>query len=109
MWDREWRAEDTKNIFIGDYLSKESLNLLHYAKSLKSIGYIHVYTRSTRMIARKSENARPTPIKHEDVVAQLMSEAATMKWRYKPTNQFDVKADDLAQMYFLRKVNVTYE
>lgn len=27
-------TEDTKNIFIGDYLSKETLNLLHYAKSL---------------------------------------------------------------------------
>ena len=41
-------TEDTKNIFIGDYLRKECLNLLHYMKSLKSIGYIHAYTRGSQ-------------------------------------------------------------
>lgn len=87
-------AEDTKKVYISDYLSKETLNLFHYAKSLKTIGYNYVYTSGSRVFARKTEISRPKLIRSEDDVDKIMSEAATLRQMYKPTYQTATADDD---------------
>lgn len=73
--------DETKNVFVNDLLSKETLNLLNYAKTLKSVGYISVFPRNGRVFAKRSELTRPRVIKSEDDVDQILLEASTNKPR----------------------------
>lgn len=71
--------EDTKNIFVNDYLSKDTLSLLYHAKSLKSIGFQYVYARDGKVFCKKSEISRQILIKSEDDVDQMLLDATTNK------------------------------
>lgn len=38
-------CDNTKAVFVNDLLSKETLSLLNYAKTLKPVGYFLVFSR----------------------------------------------------------------
>lgn len=71
--------EETKNIFVNDYLSRETMSLFKYAKALKSVGFRAVYTSGSRVFAKRGELSKPRLIKNEDDVDKLLREAATFK------------------------------
>lgn len=69
--------EDTKMVYINDFHSKETLNLLYHAKSLKSSGYQHVYARNEKVFCKKSDISKPIPIHCEDDVDAMLLNATT--------------------------------
>lgn len=73
--------DNSNQVFIRDLLSKETLNLLHYAKTLKTVGYKFVYPNHGRIFVKKSEISRPRVLRNEDDVDQLLLEASLAKPR----------------------------
>lgn len=69
--------DNTKNIYINDFLSKESLELFNYAKSLKSVGYNFVYTNGNRIYVKKSSITRPRVIRRKEDVDEILLQATT--------------------------------
>lgn len=75
----ELKKDDENRVFVNDLLSKETMSLLSYAKTLKSVGYATVYPNHGRIFARKSAISRPRLIRNEDDVDNILLEASTNK------------------------------
>lgn len=71
--------ENTKEVYVHDFHSKETLSLLYYAKSLKSIGFQHIYARNGRVYCKKSDLGKQQLIRCEDDVDQMLLDATTNK------------------------------
>lgn len=71
--------ETTKDVFVNDMLSRETMNLFNYAKALKNVGYRSVYTASGRVFIKRSELSKAKMIRSEDEVDKLLLEATTNK------------------------------
>lgn len=71
--------EETKSVYINDFLSKETLSLLNYAQTLKKIGYRAVYSVGERIFVKRSEMSKPRWMRNEEAVDELLLEAATHK------------------------------
>lgn len=84
--------DSTKGVFINDYLSRETLSLLNYAKSLKGVGYRAVYAASGRIFAKRSELSKAKVIANEDEVDKLLLEATVNRPRNRRSQH--VAADD---------------
>lgn len=69
-------VDELKNVFVNDFLTKESLELLKYAKSLKAVGYKFIYTQSGKIIARKDEKSRQVFLKNMDDIDQLLMKSS---------------------------------
>lgn len=74
-------GENTKNIYIQDFLSRESMQLLNYARTLKTVGYRSVYAAGGRIFIKKSELSKPKIIHSEDDVNKLLLDATTYQSR----------------------------
>lgn len=61
-----------KNVYVNDFLSKDTLKIFKHAKSLKSVGYKIVYIRSGKIFAKKDENSRQLKINNMDDVDRLL-------------------------------------
>lgn len=70
----------TKSVYVNDYLSRQTMQLFNYAKSLKSVGYHSIYTHAGRIFAKKSEITKPRLIKSEEDVDNILLEATTNKY-----------------------------
>lgn len=68
--------EDLKNVFINDFLSKESMELFNYAKSLKQVGFSFVYTRGGNVFVKKDSNSKQICLKSLDGVDKLLCKTA---------------------------------
>lgn len=64
--------EATKNIFINDFLGKETLALLNHAKSLKAVGYQKVYAARGKVFVKLGESSKPKIINNADEVDKLL-------------------------------------
>lgn len=73
--------ESMKSIYVNDFLSKESLELLKYARTLKSVGYHAVYSYGGKIYAKRSAITKPRVIKNEEDVNQIILEATTYQNR----------------------------
>lgn len=71
--------EKESNVYINDFLSKETLNLWNHAKSLKSIGYQYVYARNGRVFCKKNGISKQQLIRCEDDVDKMLLDATTSK------------------------------
>lgn len=71
--------DETKKVYVNDFLSKETLNLLAYAKSLKTIGYRYIYARDGKVFCKKSELSRQQIVRCPDDVDKMLSDATTSK------------------------------
>uniref|UniRef100_A0A1I8NKJ5 PHD-type domain-containing protein n=1 Tax=Musca domestica TaxID=7370 RepID=A0A1I8NKJ5_MUSDO len=71
--------EDTKNVYVNDFLSRECMELFNYAKSLKKVGYRSVYVSSGRVFVKKSDLSKAKLIRDKDHVDKLLEEAATFQ------------------------------
>lgn len=85
--------EATKEVYVNDYLSKETLSLFNHAKGLKAIGYNFVYTNGTRVFVKRREISKPRIIKTEDDVDEIMAAASTAPAR-RSVNRATVAVDD---------------
>lgn len=68
--------EATKTVFVSDFLSRETLGLLNYAKSLKEVGYRAVYAAGGRVFVKRSELSKSRVITNEEDVDNLLLEAS---------------------------------
>lgn len=96
-------------VFVNDLLSKETLSLLNYAKTLKTVGYLSVYPNHGRIFAKKSAITRPRLIKDEDDVDAILLEASTNKQRMRRSMNKSVavdlgSSDDEGQVDFMSPV-----
>lgn len=73
--------DETKNIYVNDFLSRETLALLNHAQSVKTIGYRRVYARFGRVYVKMNEFSRPKLIRCADDVDNLLLEGATTSGR----------------------------
>lgn len=73
--------EAMKNVFVNDFLSKETLTLLNHAKTLKTVGYRRVYATSGRVYVKKSELSKPKLIRNAEEVDDILLEATTNRSR----------------------------
>lgn len=71
--------EETKNVYVNDFLSCETMILFNYAKSLKNVGFRSVYAAGGKVFAKRSELSKPRVIRNEDDVNKLLLEATTHK------------------------------
>lgn len=69
----------TKDVYINDFFSKETLKLLNYAKTLKSVGFRRVYAVSGRVMVKKSELSKPKIIRSAEEVDSFLLEGATRR------------------------------
>ena len=65
--------DETKNVRVNNYLSRETIRFLKYARSLKSVGYRAVYSVGGRVFAKRSELSKPKLLKNEDDVGKLLN------------------------------------
>lgn len=89
--------EETKKVYVNDYLSRETLNLFKYAKVLKNIGFRSVYTSGSKVFAKRGELSKPRLLKSEADVDNLLSEAATypkQQSRSRKESQFEEHSDN---------------
>lgn len=73
--------ETESNIFVNDFLSRETLSLLNYAKTLKTVGYRAAYAAGGKIFVKKSELSKPKFIASEEEVDELLLEATTNRSR----------------------------
>lgn len=73
--------ETESNIFVNDFLSRETLSLLNHAKTLKTVGYRAVYAAGGKIFVKRSELSKPKFIANEEVVDELLLEATTNRSR----------------------------
>lgn len=73
--------EKTKNVFVNNFNSKETMNLFYHAKSLKTIGYQFVFIKNGRVYCKKSEASKQQLIYNEDDVDKILLNATTSKHR----------------------------
>lgn len=88
--------EATKSIFVNDFLGKETLQLLNYAKTLKSVGYRRVYANGGKVYVKMTELSKPKLVKNEDQVDSLLLEATRTTSRRSQCNRkvIEPKSDD---------------
>lgn len=87
-------SDETKSIYVNDYLSKESLELLNYAKTLKTVGYFSVYSYGGKIYAKKSSMNKPRFIRCAEEVDRILIEASTNKYQGRRSARFDELDDD---------------
>lgn len=85
--------EETKKTYVHDYLSRETMSLLNYAKSLKAVGYRAVYATDGRVFIKRSELSKPRLIRNVDEIDKLLVEATTYP-KKQHIHQPTVNADD---------------
>ncbi|XP_075163372.1 uncharacterized protein LOC142236006 [Haematobia irritans] len=86
--------DETKSVFIHEYLSRETMALLNYAKSLKNIGYRSVYAKNGRIFVKMSELSRPRQLQNMEEVDELLLQATVQNNKRKSKQLIQVEADD---------------
>lgn len=71
-------TECTNNVYVNDVHSRETLNIFHYAKSLKFVGYQFIYIRNERAYCKKRNRTKPKLLNNEDV-DKILLQAITSK------------------------------
>lgn len=69
----------TSEVFVNDYLSRETMLLFNYAKTLKNVGYRHIFVRNGKVQYKRSDISRPQVIRSAEDVDELLMKAATTK------------------------------
>lgn len=88
------QIDELKETFINDFLCKESLELLNYARSLKAVGFKFVYARSSNIFAKKDEKSRPICLKSMDDVDKLLCKSAGGKVKRNIVSTVDISDDE---------------
>lgn len=70
------QSEELKTVFINDFLCRESMELLNYAKSVKAVGYKFVFARGAKVFVRKDEKSRIIFIRSMDDVDKILMRAS---------------------------------
>ncbi|XP_073843989.1 uncharacterized protein [Musca autumnalis] len=86
--------DNTKQVYINDLLSKESLELFNYAKSLKTVGYNYIFTKGSRIFVKKSAINKPKIIHTKEDVDEILLEATTTNLRSRRSMRLLHASDD---------------
>lgn len=66
-----------QRVSVHDYLSRETMSLLNYAKSLRAVEYRSVYAADGRVFTKMSELSKPRQLKTIEEVDDLLMRATT--------------------------------
>ncbi|XP_075157874.1 uncharacterized protein LOC142231140 [Haematobia irritans] len=88
--------DDTKKVYVNDFLSKETLNVFKYAKSLKSVGFKFIYTSGGRVFAKKNEESRQMRIRSLEDVDEILKKYAggITKTNVRRSGVYDIDDED---------------
>lgn len=79
---------ETTAVYVNDFLSKETMDLLNYARALRNVGYRQVFARSGKVYCKKSEISRPYLIKDQSEVDWMLLNATSGKpWEVRAANR----------------------
>ncbi|KAI8119868.1 hypothetical protein CVS40_8785 [Lucilia cuprina] len=83
--------EEMKNVFVNDFLSKESLEVLKHAKSLKTVGFKYIYTIAGKVFVKQMDGSRQIRVRSMDDVDGLLMKfaAGTSKRTYGRSGVYD--------------------
>ncbi|XP_075157519.1 uncharacterized protein LOC142230776 [Haematobia irritans] len=84
-------CEELKNVYINDYLSKETQELFNYARSTKSVGYQFVYYKGSNVFVKKHDKSNQILIKTKEDVDKLLKKSTVEGMR---RSRVIVPADD---------------
>lgn len=89
----------TSGVFVNDYLSKETMQLFNYAKTLKNVGYRHIFVRNGKVQYKRTDISRPQVIRSVEDIDNILMKAATKKTSGPSrggvsTHDGDVSSDD---------------
>lgn len=70
------KVDEFQNVYINDFLCKETLQLLNYAKSLKSVGFKFIFAKGGSVFAKKDENARQIRLRSMDDIDNILCKQA---------------------------------
>lgn len=87
------QKEETKNVFINDFLGKETLELLNHAKSLKTVGYRRVYASNGKVFVKMGELSKPRVIHSADEVDKLLLESTRVRKSFQRTVRADISEE----------------
>lgn len=65
--------EGMKAVYVNDFLTKENLDLLRHAKSLRAVGFKFVYVQNGKVMAKKQEKAKAIWMKSMDDIDNMLS------------------------------------
>lgn len=65
-----------KSVYVNDFLSRESMQMFNYAKSLKSVGYKFVFTKGGTVFAQFNENSKQIRLRTMDDVDKILCKSA---------------------------------
>uniref|UniRef100_A0A1I8PM23 PHD-type domain-containing protein n=1 Tax=Stomoxys calcitrans TaxID=35570 RepID=A0A1I8PM23_STOCA len=90
--------EGTKKVYVNEFLSRETMDLLNYAKTLKKMGYRSVYAASGRVFVKRGELSKAKLMRDKDDVDKLLAEVAT--YQEKRRSRHEPTADDSDNNHF---------
>lgn len=61
-----------KSVYINDFLSRESMELLNHAKSVKAVGYKFVFVKSGKIFVKKDEKSRAIVVRSMEDVDKIL-------------------------------------
>lgn len=64
--------EDFKSVYINDFLSRETVQLLTYAKALKSVGYKYIFPKGGNVCAKRDTSSKQIYIKSMEHVDNIL-------------------------------------
>lgn len=89
--------EGLKKVFINDFLCKETLELLNYAKTLRSVGFKYVFAKTGNVFVKKDDKSRQIRLKSVDDVDDMLRKSAGGVRRRNLMAAFDNDEDEDVQ------------
>lgn len=99
------QIDELKTVYINDLLSKESLEVFNYAKTLKTVGYKFVYAKDGNIFARKDEKTRYNKINSMDDVDKMLLSASGVRNRAAVVRRDASDEDDEDENNFFQSPN----
>lgn len=75
-------SNETKTVYINDLLSKDNLDLLHHAKTLKAVGFKYIYAQNGHILVKKDGGVKATRIRSMDDIDDILMKAASGENRH---------------------------
>ena len=73
------KTKRTNSVYVNNFYSRKTLNLIHYTKSLNSIGYQVDYIKNQRVYSKKSDGTKRKLLNDEEDVDNILLEATISK------------------------------
>ncbi|XP_061402777.1 uncharacterized protein LOC133338626 [Musca vetustissima] len=85
---------ETKSVYINDFVSKDTMEVFHHAKSLKAVGYKFIYTHGGKVFAKKDEKSKQIRLKSMGDVDDLLKQVVSKGKHERKLIEVELSDDD---------------